>query len=59
MFYLIKEGKVSCSSQGRELRLLVKGDFFGEQAMLYDCKRTSTVTTVGAVVCLSLDRNTL
>ena len=29
MFYIIKEGLVSCSIQGKEIRHMVPGDFFG------------------------------
>jgi cGMP-dependent protein kinase len=57
LFYLIKEGSVVCAQGGREVRRLYRGDYFGEQALLYNCRRTATVTAVDEQVkCLSIDR---
>jgi cGMP-dependent protein kinase len=57
LFYLIKEGVVSCTQKGAEIRRLMRGDYFGEQALLYNCRRTATVTAVeGVVQCLSIGR---
>mmetsp|Transcript_9230 Transcript_9230/g.17548 ORF Transcript_9230/g.17548 Transcript_9230/m.17548 type:complete len:888 (+) Transcript_9230:49-2712(+) len=56
LFYIIKEGIVVCSHGGEEIRKLFKGDFFGEQALLYSCTRTATCTAVGTVKCLSITR---
>ena len=57
LFYIIKEGTVSCTKEGNEVRRLVKGEFFGEQALLYGSTRTATVTAVGGEVkCLSIGR---
>ena len=59
-FFIIKDGCVSCSKQTTELRRLYKGDFFGEQALLYNCKRTASVTAVEAdVKCLYINRGSL
>jgi len=44
LFYLIKEGDVVASVEGKEIRRMGKGNFFGEQALLYDAGRTATVT---------------
>jgi cGMP-dependent protein kinase len=60
LFYLIKEGTVSCSQKGVEIRRLHLGDYFGEQALLYNCRRTATVTAVEQQVrCLSIGRSKL
>jgi cGMP-dependent protein kinase len=59
LFYLIKEGLVSCTQQGRELRRMSKGEFFGEQALLYDTVRTATVTALTEVKCISISREIL
>ena len=57
LFYIIKDGVVSCTKGGVEIRRLAKGEFFGEQALLYGSTRTATVTAVGGdVKCLSVGR---
>lgn len=59
LFYLIHNGSVSCSQRGEELRTMTRGEFFGEQALLYNMPRTATVTAVGSVKLLSLSREML
>lgn len=59
LLYIIKKGSVSCSKSGSEIRKLWPGDFFGEQALLYNTPRTATVTAVGKVTLLSLGRDDL
>lgn len=60
LFYIIKEGTVSCIQDGTEIRRLYKGDYFGEQALLYDCTRTATCYAIDEVVkCLSVTRSNL
>ena len=59
LFYLIKEGIVSCSVKGAEIRKMEKGDHFGEQALLYNTTRTATVTAVDNVRVLSIGREQL
>jgi cGMP-dependent protein kinase len=56
LFYIIKEGTVACIQQGVEVRRLVSGEFFGEQALLYHCTRTATCSAVTPVKCLSITR---
>jgi cGMP-dependent protein kinase len=53
-FFIIKEGCVECSVKGSVIRCLSKGEFFGEQALLYKTNRTATITAVNKVVVLSL-----
>ena len=59
LFYLIKEGKVSVIKNGEEIRKMSKGDYFGEQALLYDQHRTATISCITEVVCLAIGRYAL
>jgi CRP/FNR family transcriptional regulator, cyclic AMP receptor protein len=43
-FFVIVDGDVSVAKEGREIRTLGPGDFFGEIALLEDTPRTATVT---------------
>jgi CRP/FNR family transcriptional regulator, cyclic AMP receptor protein len=42
-FFVIVDGEVSVTKDGREIRTLGPGDFFGEIALLEDTPRTATV----------------
>ncbi len=42
-FYLIDEGKVDVEQNGRSLRTMGSGDFFGELALMEDVPRTASV----------------
>jgi CRP-like cAMP-binding protein len=44
-FYVLRDGAATVSIDGREVRTLGPGDFFGELALLDDGRRTATVTT--------------
>ena len=59
IFYIIQEGSVECSSSGKVFRRLTKGEYFGEQAVLYNSNRTATVTSVNKVKVLSFGREIL
>jgi cGMP-dependent protein kinase len=59
LFYLIKEGTVACSAMDVEIRKMEKGEYFGEQALLYNTLRTATVTAVDNVRVLSIGREQL
>jgi cGMP-dependent protein kinase len=60
LLYIIKEGQISCTQGNSEIRRMGPGDFFGEQALLYDSARTATITAIGATVkCLSVNRSML
>ena len=59
LLFIIKEGTVSCSQKGKEIRAMTKGDFFGEQALLYGSARTATVTATSEVTCVALNREEL
>jgi cGMP-dependent protein kinase len=56
LFFIIKEGSVVCTQEGREVRRLEVGEFFGEQALLYNTPRTATVTAVEDCKCLAIGR---
>jgi CRP/FNR family transcriptional regulator, cyclic AMP receptor protein len=48
-FYVLDEGQVSITHDGKELRTLRPGDFFGEIAILGGGRRTATVTATEPV----------
>lgn len=59
LLYIIKEGGVVCTQKGREIRMMNKGDYFGEQALYYGSPRTATVTAAEDVTLLALGRENL
>jgi cGMP-dependent protein kinase len=59
VFYIIKEGTVSCSVNGTEVRKMHRGESFGEQALLYNTLRTASVTAEDTVRVLSVGREQL
>ena len=59
LLYIIKSGSVTCSKEGKEIRKMRKGDYFGEQALLTNSIRTATVVAYEEVRLLSISRNQL
>ena len=59
LFYLIKEGTVVCLKGGQELREMSRGDFFGDQALLYNSVRTASVVANVDVKCVAIGRDRL
>ncbi|XP_071321803.1 cGMP-dependent protein kinase 1-like [Trachinotus anak] len=61
-FFIISEGQVKVSQQNSAsdeqvtVKTLSKGDWFGEQALKGEDVRTASVTAVGDVTCLVIDR---
>lgn len=64
LFYIIEEGTASCTKQlspnepPQRITELTVGAYFGEIALLTMRPRQATVTAVGNVKCLALDRKT-
>jgi MFS family permease len=56
-FFVVAEGELDVVVQGAVVRRLVRGDAFGEVALLRDVPRTATVVAVGASVLVTLDRD--
>ncbi|HSF82449.1 MAG TPA: cyclic nucleotide-binding domain-containing protein [Anaerolineales bacterium] len=60
-FYLILRGRVDVTQmeRGRQRHLdyLGEGDYFGEEALLFDRPRSATITAIGPTILLSLDRD--
>lgn len=58
-FFIIKEGTVVCEKAGKELRKMTRGDFFGDQALLYNSVRTASIIAVTEAKCISIKREKL
>jgi len=55
-FFVIADGEVEVQVDGAPRRSQHAGDFFGEIALLRDVPRTASVSAVGAVTVLVIDR---
>ena len=55
-FYVLRSGQVDVFEDGRLLRTLGPGSYFGEVALLLDVPRTASVRTRTAVRAYRLDR---
>jgi CRP-like cAMP-binding protein len=57
--YIIKEGEVECELQGKVIRTLGNGEFFGELSILNDCSRTMNVNARKNSTVFSISIDTL
>lgn len=57
--YIIKEGYVSCTNDGFEVRKLGPNDFFGENSILFESHRTLTVTSLTRVKLYQISKSDL
>ena len=53
-FFILDQGQATVTQDGRELRVLGPGDFFGEIAIIGEGRRTATVTAREPVVVWAL-----
>lgn len=60
LLYIIKQGSVICTENGRQTRNLEKGEYFGEKALFSQTSlRSATITATEYVKCLSICRDAL
>ena len=57
--FIIKEGEINCNKSGKVVRVLEKGEIFGEKAILIDSKRSLDCTAKTNCVLLSLSKDAL
>ncbi|XP_062414955.1 cGMP-dependent protein kinase 1-like isoform X2 [Pungitius pungitius] len=54
--YVLEEGMVEVTKQGKKLCCIGEGKVFGELAILYNCTRTATVTALTDIKLWAIDR---
>ena len=54
--YFLEKGRVEISKDGKRMRILTEGSFFGELALLNEEPRSATVTCLSDVSCLVISR---
>lgn len=59
VLYILKEGKATVYIDNKEIRVLNKGAYFGERALLYDEPRSATIIAKEYTVCASICRKLL
>ncbi|XP_045138228.1 cGMP-dependent protein kinase, isozyme 2 forms cD4/T1/T3A/T3B-like isoform X5 [Portunus trituberculatus] len=56
MLYIMEEGRVEVSKEGKVLCYMSPGKVFGELAILYNCKRTATIKAATSCKLYAIDR---
>ena len=56
-YYLVVEGTVAITQDGRQIRALSAGDSFGEIALMRDVPRTASATATSTVELLTVERD--
>ena len=56
--YIIMDGEVECFSKGKSVRILTKGDYFGEKSILLESTRTIDVVTRTSSIIYSISVQT-
>lgn len=56
--FVIKEGEVECKSKDKVIRILRKGDYFGEKSLLLGLPRSKDIFARTKVICYSFSLNT-
>lgn len=56
MLYIMEEGRVEVSKEGKLLCYMSPGKVFGELAILYNCKRTATIKAATGCKLFAIDR---
>ena len=54
--YIIESGKVSCVEKGVEVKILTKGDYFGDKAIFDDTIYNISLIAIEPVKCLTINR---
>ncbi|XP_071400095.1 cGMP-dependent protein kinase 1-like isoform X2 [Centroberyx affinis] len=54
--YILEEGMVEVTKEGKKLCTISQGTVFGELAILYNCTRTATVTALTDIKLWAIDR---
>jgi CRP-like cAMP-binding protein len=57
--YIIKEGSFSCRSGNKEVKKLTANDFFGENSLLFESKRSLDVFSVEKSICYIITKKNL
>ena len=57
--YIVKEGEVECLSGNSLIRILTKGDYFGEKSILLGTKRSKDIIAKTDCICYSISKETL